>query len=304
MTVNEENYDHLNKETKAVMILSLDDKVAWVRKDHFVSYPKAKKILRDLDWIITQPQKPYNDLDSITIIGETGVGKTSIVSKFKDLYMKSENNGDYEEHTVAHCVLPDAALGLKGLYISILKAEPFNYPVSEDRLRRRTTHQLEDACIDLLKKTNVRILFVDEIQHALGSKVQTTLNSLKRVLLLSGVPLVPVGTERTKEVLEMDDQLNDRCPVKSYSKLCLWEADDDFRRFLKGYESFLPFPEPSNLHSVQKAMKIFDLVKTNDEQTNLRRVSRLIKRIAINALYDNQPSITMDYIDEYEREYT
>lgn len=40
------------------------------------------------------------------------------------------NLGDVEQHVVAHCVLPDADLGLKSLYISILHAEPELFPFS------------------------------------------------------------------------------------------------------------------------------------------------------------------------------
>ena len=41
------NYKHLNKETQKIMILSVDEKIDWVRQEHFVSYPSARKILRE-----------------------------------------------------------------------------------------------------------------------------------------------------------------------------------------------------------------------------------------------------------------
>lgn len=59
---------------------------------------------------------------------------------------------------------------------------------------------------------------------------------------MSGVPMVLVGTERTEQVLALDNQLVDRCPVKSYSRLKQWTYGNDFRSFLKGYEQFCRFP--------------------------------------------------------------
>lgn len=58
------------------------------------------------------------------------MGKTTIVNKFKDDHNNDINLGDVEQHVVAHCVLPDADLGLKSLYISILHAEPELFPFS------------------------------------------------------------------------------------------------------------------------------------------------------------------------------
>jgi len=283
---------HLNEQTQKIMDKSKKAKLQWVRQEHFVRYNNADKIMRNLEWVISQPLKPNTDLDSLSIVGESGTGKTTIVKYFKMMHEKKKKSSlNAEHHVVAHCVLPDANLGLKGMYASILHAEPFNYPVPIEKLSRFRVTKLEDACIQLLKRTKVRILFVDEIQHALGRNVQSTLNSLKRVVLLSGVPLVPVGTEKTEEILLLDDQLADRCPVKSFSKLNLWEYGEEFRSFLAGYEQFLPFPEPSNLQSKKIATDIYSFSFKEKQLPNLRRVTRLIKGVSAIALSKGAKSL-------------
>lgn len=297
---------HLNEQTRKMVNRSKKAKLQWVRQEHFVRYQNADKIMKNLEWVISQPLEPNTDVDSLSIIGESGTGKTTIVKNFKMMHerkndTKSESNAEY--HVVAHCVLPDVNLGLKGMYASILHADPFNYPVPIEKLSRFRVTKLEDACIQLLKRTKVRILFVDEIQHALGRNVQSTLNSLKRVVLLSGVPLVPVGTEKTEEVLLLDDQLADRCPVKSFSKLSLWEYGGEFRSFLAGYEQFLPFTEPSNLQSKTIATDIYSLCSRDKQLPNLRRVTRLIKGVSAIALSKNATSITQDHINTYAEDF-
>lgn len=293
-------YKHLNKQTKELMVKSKKEKIEWSRKDHFISYENAEKILNYLEWVITQPQMPNIDLDSLSIIGETGMGKTTIVNKFKNDH--NGMNRNLNDTPVAHCLLPDTDLGLKGLYISILHSDPFNYPISENRLRKLSVLELERSCIDLLKNTNVRVLFVDEIQHALSKRTTTTLNSLKRVVQLSGVPLVPVGTEKARSVFNLDRQLADRCPTKSFSLLEGWRNNKQFKQFLAGYEEFLPFPNPSNLSSNKKSNKIFELCaynNLNQKLVNLRTISRLIKATTTMALLDNKDCLEFTYFENY-----
>ncbi|OLS22263.1 MAG: hypothetical protein HeimC2_30250 [Candidatus Heimdallarchaeota archaeon LC_2] len=298
-------HNHLNEETQNIMKKSKKTKLAWCRKDHFISYGKAEKTLRYLEWVISQPQEPNTDLDSISIIGASGMGKTTIVKKFQDDHNSELNLGDAEQHIVAHCVLPDADLGLKGMYVSILQAKPFHYPVSVERMKSYSVIQLEKACVNLLKQTGVRILFVDEIQHALSRRIETTLNSLKRVVLLSGVPLVPVGTEKAKEVFLLDEQLADRCPTKSFSELKGWKNDIELRKFLAGYEKYLPFPKPSNLSSTKISREIFALCidKKINGTINLRRVSRLLKAVSAMALRENADCININYLTKYQEEF-
>lgn len=306
----EEVLKHMNSKTSRLLNKSLKTKIDWVRKDHFVIYEKAKKTLKNLEWIITQPKESYSDLESLSIFGDSGTGKTSIVNYFKELHSFNENKGDRETYSVAHCILPDGDLGLKGLYVSILKAKPFNYPLSEQRLRGLTTIQLENACIELLQRTEIKMLFVDEIQHALGRKAENTLNSLKRVLLISGVPLIPVGISKAEQILLLDAQLAERCPVKSYSKLNKWQLNTELRAFLAGYEQFLPFNEPSNLQSKSNSKIIYDLavreseiLKSKEPGVSTRNIAKVIKKIAVHALTQNAECITKEHFTYYEDEW-
>ncbi|MHA2297354.1 MAG: TniB family NTP-binding protein [Candidatus Hodarchaeales archaeon] len=318
--IKSSGYGHLNHVTVKMLAKPLRQRIKWARDDHFVMYEKARKTVRHLEWIASQPQlgKPNTDLDSISIIGETGTGKSSIVNYYKYLHGRNTSHPDRESYTVAHCTLPDSDLGSKGLFVSILKAEPFSYPLSEKRITRYRILALQDECIRLLRKTGVKIFFVDEIQHALGRQVRVTLNSLKRVLLLSGVPLVPVGVEEAFAIMNLDPQLADRCPVKSYSHLQKWRYGKEatvrnrgeFRKFLAGYEMFLPFPEPSNLQSARTAKLIYRLASgyrsraTSEDGVNTRQVSRLLKAVATSALEEEAECITEEHWRQFEEDWS
>lgn len=285
-------YSHLNPQTSLIVTKSLLERENWVRENHFVYYPKAQACLDQLSWVFEQaafsaPDFP-SDLEGLTIIGDYGVGKTTIIEEFIRRYPR-EHHESHEGYPVAHCMLKDSVTGLKGLYSAILSA--YGHPYSDLlvlRMDRVTIDQLEEALIHTLKETKTRLLFIDEFQHARGRNQQAILNQLKRTMLVSRVPFVPVGTPDVAFVLAADPQLADRCPVREYSSLQLWSFDSEFRHFIAGYEQFLPFPEASELSSRNLAKEIFEKVTfrtgVDAGKTNPRNVVRYLKKVAVKAL--------------------
>jgi hypothetical protein len=81
---------------------------------------------------------------------------------------------------------------------------------------------------------------------------------------------------------------------------------EKFRNLLKGFESNLAFPKPSNLSSNEVAMLIFKKVQftSNDEgelgKTNLRKIAWFIRKVANLALEHNHENITIDDIQDTE----
>jgi hypothetical protein len=224
----------------------------------------------------------------MTIVGDSGAGKTSILEEFSRQHPRVHSSSE-EGYPIAHCMLKDSITGLKGLYSAILSA--YGHPYADSTLlkfERITIDQLEEVLIHTLKETKTHLLFIDEFQHARGRNQQAILNQLKRTMLVSGVPFVPVGTPEITSVLNSDPQLADRCPVKDYSTLEYLHFDNEFRRFLAGYEQFLPFPEPSDLSSKTTALQIFEKVVFQDGpnkgKTNLRRITRFLKKVSVKAL--------------------
>lgn len=300
------SFAHLNELTILFMEKSVQEKVEWIIADHFIYYEKAKKCLEQLDWIYEQSVYVKNDdfpsdLEGLTIIGDSGAGKTSIIKEFIRLH-STKHHKSYEAYPVAYAMLKDSITGLKGLYSSLLSA--FNHPFADPdsfRYKKVTIDQLEEVLIHTLKNTKTMLFFIDEFQHARGRNQQAILNQLKRSMLVSRVPFVPTGTPDVKKVLQMDLQLADRCPVKNYTELTNWEFDNEFRRFLAGYEKFLPFPEPSNLSSRNMSELIWNRVKIDVKGnivTNLRHLVRYLKKVSVRALRTENDCITGEIIND------
>ena len=268
------------------------------------------RILKQLKWIFEQrlyhedEELPY-DLEGLTIIGNSGAGKTYIVKEFMRRHSRI-HHPTFEEEPVGYCVLKDSVTGLKGLYSAILSA--YGHPYGDSgilKLKKITIDQLEETLLHILKNAKTQLLFIDEFQHARGRNQQAILNQLKRTMLVSHIPFVPIGIPQVSDILQLDSQLADRCPITEYSSLNHWHLDKDFRSFLAGYERFLPFPEPSNLSSGDRSRKIFEKVifqrrNNNGRITNLRRVVKFLKKAAINALMEAHECILEEVLDVTE----
>src|SRR5271157_444601 len=285
-------YSYLNSQTSPLVEKPLLEREEWVREDHFVYYPKAQACLDQLNWVFEQARVNGGDSEGLTMIGDTGAGKTAIHDEFRRRH-PPEHSASKEGYPVAYCMLKDSITGLKGLYSAILSAygHPYGDPASF-KLERITIDQLEEVLIHTLKETKTQLLFIDEFQHARGKNHQAILNQLKRTMLVSRVPFVPMGTPDLMSLLNSDPQLADRCPIKDYSTLDYWSFGNDFRQFLGGYEQFLPFPEPSGLSSKRLAPDIFEKVKFPDDgsncgKTNLRHISQFLKKVSVRAMKNN-----------------
>jgi ABC-type dipeptide/oligopeptide/nickel transport system ATPase subunit len=80
-------YKHINQETNQITDKNINGKIKWATDKHFVSYPKAKDCLSELEWIFLKVEQAQqsgfpSDLEGSTIIGESGTGKTTISDEF------------------------------------------------------------------------------------------------------------------------------------------------------------------------------------------------------------------------------
>jgi len=294
-------FSHLNKETNKVMEGSLEDRIRWVQEDHFIYYPKAQECIEELNYLFWQQKNKSfpSDLDQFSIIGASGVGKSSIIREFMHLHPIKQYK-THETYPVAYCILRNSITGLGGLYTALLSA--LNHPFANSgvmKYQHIKLSELEDALITSLQKAKTKLFFIDEFQHARGRHQQTIVDQIKRTMLVSQVPFIPVGTSEVEQILQSDFQLADRCPVKEYSRLDNWIYDEALLRFLEGYEKFLPFPEPSGLAAEEFMTIIFKKVKfPNVEETNLRHITRFVKKVATSALLKNHDRIIKEDLVE------
>lgn len=301
-------YSHLNLKTNEVMNASLGDKLTWVANNHFVYYPKATLIIEYLDRIYNEMIRRKGDFPSdvrgLTIVGDSGTGKTSIIQEFIRLHNETNDLMNPFNHKIGIAVLESGITGLRGLYSSILQAFGSEYGnmklVKQWRVR---VHDLETVLLDYLRRGRLKMLFIDEFQHTSRLRERTdVIDQLKRTMLVSQVAFIPVGIQQgVKDVVEQDRQLARRCPIKSFSQLDYWTYNEDFRIFLREYEKFLPFPESSDLSSKDLSKLIFGKEKYEHptqgiDCTALAELTYFLKDVAARALEMGEDYITTNRI--------
>ena len=114
------DYSHLNEETRAIMNANLAARQLWNNTPHFVFFDKAPKLLQKLNWIFRQTTtmqslgaRDLYDIESITIVGKTGAGKSTFCRYFQSLHPQQRLQ-DKEIIPVIHVKLKSQIAGLTG----------------------------------------------------------------------------------------------------------------------------------------------------------------------------------------------
>ena len=69
-----------------------DERIAWIRKDRWVGFPKAEKVRLMLGELLAHP--PRTRMPCLLVFGQTGMGKSHIVERFAD-----ENPRTFDDRT-------------------------------------------------------------------------------------------------------------------------------------------------------------------------------------------------------------
>ncbi|WP_371806398.1 TniB family NTP-binding protein [Candidatus Lokiarchaeum ossiferum] len=210
--------------------------MSWNRIPHFVFYDQAYQLLDKVQWIFEQTslmQKQSGnelyDIESMSIVGMTGAGKSTFCRFFQSLYPR-KSKGDVEIIPVVHVKLESSITGLTGLYLALL--EPFGWPFSVigvSRFSQMKIAQYHMVLKTYIRKAETKIIFLDEFQHIYQTRKnkhflnQAIVNHLKIIMEEVRVAIIPVGVLGVEEFLKMDSQLVGRCPIKPYSRLEYWE---------------------------------------------------------------------------------
>lgn len=172
--------------------------------------------------------------DSFTIIGESGIGKSSAVSRVVNLLADSPvieiNNAK-----VIPClqVQAPADSSIKGLLLEILRKadEVLETKYHENAIRSHATTDMlvGNVCQAALK--HIGILIVDEIQNVVNSKNgRNIVGALTQLINNSGVSIAMVGTPECTLFFEQAFMLARRSLGLNYKAM---EYGDEFRNFCK-----------------------------------------------------------------------
>ncbi|BCS51775.1 TniB family NTP-binding protein [Geobacter sp. SVR] len=199
-------------------------RIAAVRKDFWVGYTTAKKIMADLEDLLKYPKKIR--MPNIAVIGETNNGKSFLLSKFVD------RNSPPFDPNADKTTLPIVYIRLRAkadearLYNAILSSLFASGP------DRESTDSKLDRIHRLFFHLETKMLVVDEFQHSTCGtphKIRELLHATKNLGSDLKIPIVIGGTPEVLNSLRSDPQISNRFQPRHLER---WKMSDEFLSLL------------------------------------------------------------------------
>ena len=256
-------------------------------------------------------------LNSFTIIGESGLGKTTAIYKSIEVITQNriiEIDEPYQKVVPILVVQCPFDASVKGLLLEILRKtdEILNSRYYENALRARTTTDMLIGSVSQVALNHIGLLVVDEIQNVVGNKNgQSLVGMLTQLINNSGISICMVGTPKCKIFFEKEMQLARRSLGLEYGtegyndfffNFCrtLFEFQytknrgsftDEIGRWLYEHSGGIVSVVVSLIHDAQE-IAILD----GTEQLNINMLnSANDKRLSMLRTYINAPSVHKHY---------
>lgn len=174
--------------------------------------------------------------DSFTIIGTSGIGKSSAISRAINLiteYQVIEAENPYTN--VVPCVIVQCPFdsSVKGLLLEILRKvdEVLDSKYYQKALRARATTDMLIGSVSQVAINHIGMLVVDEIQNVANSNNgKSLIGALTQLINNSGISICMVGTPESSRFFESAIQLARRSVGLQYTTM---SYDQYFKEFCK-----------------------------------------------------------------------
>ena len=179
--------------------------------------------------------------DSFTIIGASGIGKSSAISRAISLITENqviEVENPYTKIIPCICVQCPFDSSVKGLLLEILRKvdEVIGGNYYPNALRARTTTDMLIGSVSQVALNHIGLLVVDEIQNVCNSKNGKSLvGMLTQLINNSGISICMVGTPESAVFFEQAMQLARRALGLRYDVM---EYGMDFKMFCEVLYSY------------------------------------------------------------------
>ena len=252
------------------------ERVARIRADRWIGYPRALEALARLEALYEWPTRQR--MPNLLLIGPTNNGKSMVIEKFRRGHPPS-SGADQEQIPVLTVQMPSDP-SVSRFYAALLAA--LGAPLRP----RQQVAELERLALSLLRRVGVRMLVIDELHNVLAGRDQSRREFLNLLRFLGNelrIPLVGVGTREAYLAVRSDDQLENRFEPISVP---LWDEGPDTLSLLASFASSFPLRRPSPIATDEAARYLL----ARSEGT-IGELARLLTEAAVAAVQSGEEAI-------------
>ncbi|MHB1697430.1 MAG: TniB family NTP-binding protein [bacterium] len=274
--------ERLTKKAAEYLGKSDDERISYIKKERFILYPSALRILDKLEELLIEPKKTR--IPCLLIVGDSNNGKTSIINKFKKDHPPTDGmeTDAVPVLSVMTPLKPDISL----FYDNVLKRLLIPFRKSDSLSKK------ESEIGYYFQKLGTKMLLVDEIHNILSgsvSKQKEFMNGLKNLNNELLIPIVLVGTKEALNATNTDFQISSRFMPMFLKR---WTYGDDYRSLLKAVERLLPLKKESGLADDEKLAEYI----LDDSEGLIGEIIVITRNSAIQAIRTGKEKITMDVV--------
>lgn len=247
--------------------------------------------------------------DSFTIIGKSGIGKSSAINHAVSLITDNkliETNYPYTKIIPCLTVQCPFDSSVKGLLLEILRMvdtilESDYYTTV--RTSRSATVDMLIGMVSTIALNHIGLLIVDEIQNVVNSKNgKNLIGALTQLINNSGISICMVGTPECTKFFEQAMQLARRSVGLKYTNM---QYDDYFRYFCKMIFSYQYVKNKTNIdesiiewlysHTSGVTSVVISLIH-DAQEISILNGSEILNLESLNEAYNTRLSMMHDYI--------
>ena len=276
---------HLTAAAAELLSESNANRIRAILGERWVHYPRAGHVLQILNRLLEHPRTTR--MPSIAIYGDSGMGKTMIMEKFRREHPPLFDGAAGVERTRVLALQMAGKPGERRLYAQILTA------LGAPQSPRAAVVDLEQVALRLMRAVDVQVLVLDEVHNILAGtfrEQRIVLNTLRYLSNELKISLVCFGVKEAREAISGDVQL-----ARRFEELPLprWSAEEGFEQLVLSIIRNLPLRQPTvlSVRAVRKILQVSDGITS--------KVFRMLNDLAVGAIETGAERITDDAIERW-----
>lgn len=278
-------HPHLTASAATLLSEPQAGRIRAIRSRRWVLYPRAKQALNRLEALLDHPRGPR--MPSVAIYGDSGMGKTMIMQRFRDQHPPHYDRRTGVLKTPVLAMEMVSRPGERRFYSELLSL------LGAPQAPRADIAQMEQAALRIMKAIGTQVLVIDEVHNILAGtyrEQRIVLNMLRFLSNRLQISLVCFGVNDAREAIGGDVQLSRRFEQLTLNR---WAANEDFETLIASILRNTPLRRSSVLtpKSLRRILQITDGITANIFQT--------LGSLAIEAIESGTEHITNSAVEAW-----